>query len=111
MTEGASNLLSNLSVKNLNTLIIGNLDINLISSKLDELNLFAQRRVDTIIVTETKLDWTFPISQFMMDCYTEQYCFNRNRDEGWRFIFGKTFQGKYWRIINYHTTMREFLLN
>ena len=46
MTEGASNLLSNLSVKNVNTLIIGNLDINLISSKLDKLNLFAQRRVD-----------------------------------------------------------------
>ena len=42
-------------------LIIGNLNINSISNKLDQLKLFLQGKVD-ILVTETKLDsQTFPL--------------------------------------------------
>ena len=54
-------------MKNENRLIIGNLNINSISNKSDQLKLFVQGKVDILIVTETKLDSTFPTSQFKID--------------------------------------------
>ena len=69
-------------MKNLNRLIIGNLNINSISSKFDQLKLFVQGKVDILIVTETKLDSTFPTSQLMIDGYSEPYRFDRNRNGG-----------------------------
>ena len=40
----------------MNRLIIGNLSINSISNKFDQLKLFVQGKVDILIVIETKLD-------------------------------------------------------
>ena len=60
--ERDSDFLRILRVKNVNRLIIGNLNINSISNKFDQLKLFAQGKVDILIVTETKLDSTFPTS-------------------------------------------------
>ena len=67
-------------MKNENRLIIGNLNINSISNKSDQLKLFVQGKVDILIVTETKLDSTFPTFQFMIDWYSEPYRFDRNRN-------------------------------
>ena len=64
----------------MNRLIIGNLIINSISNKFDKLKLFVQGKVDILIVTETKLNSTFPHSQFIIDGYSEPYRFDRNRN-------------------------------
>ena len=53
----------------MNRLIMGNLNIKSISNKFDQLKLFVQGEVDDLIVTETKLDSTFPTSQFVIDVY------------------------------------------
>ena len=74
-------------MKNVNRLMIGNLNINSISNKFDQLKLFVQGKVDILIVTETKLDSTFPTSQFMIDGYSEPYRFDRNRNGGKVFIY------------------------
>ena len=58
--EKDSDFLRILRVKTVNRLIIGNLNINSISNKFDQLKLFVQGKVDILIVTETKLDSTFP---------------------------------------------------
>ena len=58
--EKDSDFLRILRVKNMNRLIIGNLNINSISNKFDQLKLFVQGKVDILIVTETKLDSIFP---------------------------------------------------
>ena len=76
-----------LRVKNVNRLIIGNLNINSISNKFDQLKLFARGKVDILIVTETKLDSTFPTSQFVTDGYSEPYRFDRNRNGGGVLIY------------------------
>ena len=55
---------------------MGNLNIKSISNKFDQLKLFVQGEVDDLIVTETKLDSTFPTSQFVIDVYSEPYCFD-----------------------------------
>ena len=82
VTEKDSDFLPILRVKNVIRLIIGNLNINSISNKFDQLKLFVQGKVDILIVTETKLDSTFPTSQFVIDGYSEPYRFDRNRNVG-----------------------------
>ena len=48
----------------MNTLIISNLNINSISNKFDQLKFLVQGKVDILVIMETKLDSTFPTSQF-----------------------------------------------
>ena len=94
--EKDSDFLQILKVKNVNRLITGNLNINSISNKFDQLKLFVQGKIDILIVTETKLDSTFPTSQFVIDGYSEPYRFDRNRNgRGVLFIFEKTYQANY----------------
>ena len=66
----------------MNRLLIGNLNINSISNKFDQLKLLVQGKVDILVITETKLDTTFPTSQFLIEGYSEPYRFNRNRNGG-----------------------------
>ena len=71
----------------MNRLIIGNVNINSISNKFNQLKLFVQGKVDILIVTETKLGSTFPTSQFVIDGYNEPYRFDRNRNRGGVLIY------------------------
>ena len=64
--------------KNINRLLIGNLNINSISNKFDG-------KVDILVVTETKLDSNFPNSQFLIG-YSEPYRF-KETGTGVRFLF------------------------
>ena len=56
--------------KNFDRLIIGNLNINSLSSKFDQLKLLIQGKIDILIITETKLDDSFPTEQFTIRVYT-----------------------------------------
>ena len=62
MIEKDSDFLRNLRVKNVNRLIVRNLNINTISNKFDQLKLIVQGKVDILIVTGNKLDSTFRTS-------------------------------------------------
>ena len=73
----------------MNRLIIGNLNINSISNKFYQLKLFVQGKVDILIVTETKLDSTLPTFQFLMEGYSDQYHFDRNRYGGGVLIYNR----------------------
>ena len=79
--------LSDLRVKNMNRLRIGNLNINSISNKFDKLKLFVRGKVDILVVTETKLDSTFPSSQFLIEGYSEPYCFDKNKNGGGALVY------------------------
>ena len=78
--EKDSKFLGKLRVKNVNRIIIGNLNINSISSNFDQLELFVQGKVDTLIVAQTELDSTSLTSQLMIYGYSEPYSSNRNRN-------------------------------
>ena len=110
MIEKYSDFLRILRVKNVNRLIIVNLNINYVLNKFGQLKLFVQGTVDILIVTETELDSTFPTSQFVIDGYSEPKRFGRNSSGvEFLFIFDKTYQANYKWIISYHMTLREFL--
>ena len=62
-------------------LVIGNLNINSISNKFDNLKLIIQGKIGILVITETKTDSTFPLNQFVIQCYSKPYKFDRNTFE------------------------------
>ena len=61
-------------------MIKGTLNINSLSSKYDALKVLISGTFDILIITETKLDDTYPISQFHIDGYSMPYRPDRNRN-------------------------------
>ena len=49
-------MLKKLTIKNLGKIIIGNLNVNSLVNKFEELKFIVKDNVDILILTETKLD-------------------------------------------------------
>ena len=77
-----SDILSNLKVRVNNKLIIGNLNINLIAGKFDQLKLMVQQEVGILVLTETKIDFSFLNQQFHMEGFCLPYRLGRNKHGG-----------------------------
>ena len=60
---------------------------NSLSSKFDDLKVLICGMSDISIITETKLDDTYPISQFHIDGYSMPYRLDRNRNDGGVIIY------------------------
>ena len=65
----AESLLNKMRLQNLNKLIIAHLNINSIRGKFEALKTFVKNNLDILVVSETKLDHTFPFNQFFMEGY------------------------------------------
>ena len=62
-----------LRADNFGNIVLGTLNINSISLKFDEFKLMVSGYFDVIIVTETKLDDSFPKAQFCIDGFSIPY--------------------------------------
>ena len=69
-------------IQNFNNVNIGILNINSLVFKFEELRLLVTGIFNILIITETKLDDTFPLSQFLIDAFPTPYRLNRNRKGG-----------------------------
>ena len=58
-------------IKNANRVIIANLNINSPPNKFDQLKKLVLKYVDILVITQTKLNDTFPTSQFLVDGFSE----------------------------------------
>ena len=74
--------ISELRLRSVNRVLIGNLNINSIRNKFDQLKDSVWKYIDIYIFTEAKLDETFLISQFLMDGFSKPYRFDRNKHGG-----------------------------
>ena len=63
----SNDILSNIKVRVNNKLIIGNLNINSIAVKFDQLKLMVKCKVDILVLTETKIDSSFQNQQFHIE--------------------------------------------
>ena len=79
--------LNELRLKNISKLFICHLNINSLSNKLDQLKLIIKNKVDILVKTETKLDSSFPDSQFIIDGCRHPYRLDRNKHGGGVIIF------------------------
>ena len=68
---------------------MGNLNINSLRYKFDELSLLMVDNIDILVLTETKLDETFPSSQFNIEGYSVPYRLDRNKNGGGVLIYIK----------------------
>ena len=74
--------LSSLRKKNLNRLILAHLNINSIRNKFDQLVNGIKGNIDVLMISETKLDDSFPSMQFLIEGYGSSYRLDRNSRGG-----------------------------
>ena len=64
-------ILSELKANNIGRLIIWQININFLAKKFEFLVSLFKDKVDIIVISETKVDETFPISQLSIEGYTK----------------------------------------
>ena len=82
-TNNSSNLsdsLKNLKIKNSNRFVFGNLNINTINNKFEQLKHIIKNNVDVLVLTETKLDSSFPFGQLSIDGLARSFRRDRNKN-------------------------------
>ena len=65
--------IKNLRLRNVNKVIIGNLNINSLPNKFDQLREIVLKYVDVLVITETKFNDTFLTSQFLVTGFSMPY--------------------------------------
>jgi len=75
-------ILKNLRLKNVNRIIIGHININSIRNKIHLLAELIKDKVDILLISETKIDCTFPTSQFTLQGYSTPYRLDRTANGG-----------------------------
>ena len=68
--------------ENLNKLIIAHLNFNSLRNKLEFLKEQIQDNIDIMMISETKIDASFPIGQFLLNGYSTPFPLDRNADGG-----------------------------
>ena len=66
-------ILNDVREKNINRPIIGQLNINSIRNKLHFLESEASKHLDILLISETKIDESFPSAQFLLDRFSRPY--------------------------------------
>lgn len=74
-------------LSNANRVIIGQVNINSIRNKFSSLFSMIDNKIDILLITETKLDDSFPIGQFCIKGYSTPYRLDRSSKGGGIMIF------------------------
>ena len=74
-------LLRNLKLNNANKIVIGHLNINSIRNKFDSFKYLIDENIGIILLSETKLNDTFPVNQFIINGFHAPYRADRT-DKG-----------------------------
>ena len=85
--KDVANALKSIRLKNVKNIIIGQLNINTIENKIDFLRMFVVNNIDILIITESKLDDSYPTAQFTIEGYKKPFRLDRNKDGGGILIF------------------------
>ena len=87
--EDANDLtkLKNIRLSNVNRLIVAQLNINSLRNKLDALIGIVSGKLDIFVLTETKLNETFPKNQFLIDRFIPPFRLDRNGHGGGVMIY------------------------
>ena len=67
---------------NHNRLIFSTLNVNSVPNKLDDIRITIADFVDILVITESKLDQSFPDSQFFINRISKPFRKDRNRHGG-----------------------------
>ena len=106
--EDANDLtkLKNIRLSNVNRLIVALLNINSLRNKLDVLVGIVSGKLDIFVLTETKLNETFPKNQFLIDGFIPPFRLDRNGYGGGVMIYVR--EGIPCKILDKHSTPEKF---
>ena len=76
------NILKDLRCKNLNRILIGHLNINSVRNKFEILGSSIAVNLDILMISEIKLDDSFPVSQFLIPVFKNSICLDRSSSGG-----------------------------
>ena len=80
----------------MNRLLIDDLNINSITNKFHQLKLFVQGKVNVLVVTETKLDSTFPTSLFLIEVIVNHIALiETGKEVGFLFMFEMIYKANF----------------
>ena len=63
-------------------LILGHLNIKSVRNKFEALKFLIGNNIDILLISETKLDHSFPSTQFLIKGFSASYRFDRNSKGG-----------------------------
>ena len=66
----------------MNKLIFAHLNINSIRNKFEEFISQVKGTVDVLMISETKIDDSFPVANFLIDGFSQPYRIDRNSSGG-----------------------------
>ena len=89
-TLDGTKLLESLKLSKPNNLIISYININSVRNKLALLSELVSKKVDILAIAETKLDNSFPISQFFLDGYKKPYRLDKSEKSGGLLLYVRT---------------------
>ena len=67
------NKLKAIKIHNVNRIFVGQININSLRNKFEFLNEFVKGYIDILLITETKIDDSFPISQFYIEGFSTPF--------------------------------------
>ena len=83
----APSILQGLRTRNTDKIILGHLNINSVRNKFDFLVDLVKDKVDVLVISETKIDCTFPNEQFKAQGYSNPFRLDRNDCGGGLLIY------------------------
>ena len=86
-SDDVFNDLRDIRIKNIGRVIVATLNINSIAGKFEQLKFLVTNNIDVLILTETKIDNSFPERQFIIDGYSKPYRLDRNSHGGGIIIY------------------------
>ena len=87
ITPNSLSKIKEIRIGNANKVTIGNLNINSIRNRFEQIKEIVLKYIDILVVTETKLDETFLEFLFLMDGFSKPYRLDRNKNGGGIMIF------------------------
>ena len=85
--DDANTALKTIRLKNRNGPLVAYLNINSIRNKIDFLRPMISETTDILVIAETKIDNTFPTSQFMIEGFMKPFRYDRNQNGGGLLIY------------------------
>ena len=74
-------------IKHVNKLIITHLNINSLTNKFEFLVEFIRGKVDILMISETKIDESFPLGQFKINGFNAPFRLDRSSNGGGIMLF------------------------
>ena len=99
--ESSDAILQQLRISNSSRIILGHININSFRNKLEMLSFIVSGKMDILIISESKLDDSFPSAQLHINGFSPPYIYDRNRFGGgvltyiWEDITSKELKGSY----------------